>query len=244
MLSFRDASGDSPLGKRLRESLRAFHGELTQHCGCVDSKSLSVTNLEDKGIGEKLKKLVQVVLVSEEQCKRRCEGDKVTTLQKLITRTMISWASMEIHRPELIAEVFLLLYRQYDEVHEVVQAMRKTYVIDVLENKGEVNYDLDGFRKALGYIRLLLKVGMGKKEEEHMKNALRMIRNSAIFYCHPHLLRQLGVHSTVLELMQSYLGISSGSGKSHVLTFRRKQRLCMVCVLSTLRGLLSHMVCV
>lgn len=56
----------------------------------------------------------------------------------------------------------------------------------------------------------------------------RSIRNSDLFYCHPHLLRSLGVHSTVLGLMETYLGISSGSSHNQVLSARRKQRLSML----------------
>ena len=56
----------------------------------------------------------------------------------------------------------------------------------------------------------------------------RSIRNCDLFYCHPHLLRSLGVHSTVLGLMKTYLGISSGSVHNQVLSARRKQRLSML----------------
>ena len=56
----------------------------------------------------------------------------------------------------------------------------------------------------------------------------RSIRNCDLFYCHPHLLRSLGVHSTVLGLMKTYFGISSGSAHNEVLSARRKQRLSML----------------
>ncbi len=228
MLSFKDGDGKSPVSRSLQDMLKSFHDELLTHCGCASDKFPSNLEPTEMSVGKKLKSLVQVLLVSEEQCKRKCEGDKVTTLQQLITRTMISWATVEIYSPELISEIFSLLYRQYDEVHELVQALRKTYVIEVANGDKGANYDVTGFRQALGGLRLLLKIGMGKREEELMRDVLRKVRNSAIFYCHPHLIRQLGVHSAVLELMQSYLGIA-GSGENQVLSIRRKQRLCMVC---------------
>ena len=106
--------------------------------------------------------------------KKKCVGDKVTTLQELITQTMISWLSEEVINPELTQEIFSLLYRQYDEVHEVIQALRKTYVIEVRENSaGRSNYNLRSFRHALGSLRLLLKVGMGKREEKLLKESLK-----------------------------------------------------------------------
>lgn len=251
MLSFKDASGNSPVGARLQDVLKSFHKELMTHCGCVDSKSFSNMDLEETSVMERLKSLVQVVLADEEQCQKQSTGDRVTTLQQLITRSMISWANVEIHDPDLIVEIFLLLYRQYDEVHEVVQALGKTYVIDIANNNAGVSYDVAKFRQALGGLRLLVNIGMGKQEEELMRDCLRMLRNSTIFYCHPHLIRQLGVHSTVLQLMRSYLGISSGPGESQYLTLRRKQRLCMVCgscyssftVFSTSTSLSSSEVC-
>ena len=66
----------------------------------------------------------------------------------------------------------------------------------------------------------------------------RTIRHSDLFYCHPGLMRQLGVYSIALELMKSYLGISSGS-HNHLLTIRRKQKLCMSKVGSCMDTLFS-----
>lgn len=54
----------------------------------------------------------------------------------------------------------------------------------------------------------------------------RTIQRSELFYCHPHLLRQLGVHTILLDLMRTYLGISSKSSiEEALLTSRRKRRL-------------------
>ena len=55
-----------------------------------------------------------------------------------------------------------------------VQALQKTYVIDLTESPGaKMNFNLPGFRRALGCLRLLLKVGMGREEEQSLKNNLR-----------------------------------------------------------------------
>ena len=48
-----------------------------------------------------------------------------------------------------------------------------------------------------------------------------------MFYCHPGLLLKLKVHSTVLKLMKSYLGISSGSAREMFLASKRKMKLDM-----------------
>ena len=60
----------------------------------------------------------------------------------------------------------------------------------------------------------------------HTPRSPRTIQRSELFYCHPHLLRQLGVHTILLDLMKTYLGISSRSSvEEALLTSRRKRRL-------------------
>ena len=59
-------------------------------------------------------------------------------------------------------------------------------------------------------------------------SSLRTISLSDLFYCHAPLIRSLHVHTTVLELMNSYLGISSGgSATSEVISQRRKKKMAM-----------------
>ena len=164
---------DCHTSEKLQKMLQEFHGELKHHCGCVDGGALVSRKLEDMGIREKLWQLVELVMAGEEKEEWR-KGEGVTTLQQLITTTMLQWASLEVHSLELVAQIFALLYRQYDEIHEVVQALRKTYVIEVEKNEeGKPSYDIPCFRKALGYLRLHLKVGMGKAEEKMLKESLR-----------------------------------------------------------------------
>ena len=53
-------------------------------------------------------------------------------------------------------------------------ALQKTYVIDVVEDeKGKMNFNIPDFRRALGSLRLLLKIGMGREEEQVLKECLR-----------------------------------------------------------------------
>jgi hypothetical protein len=59
-----------------------------------------------------------------------------------------------------------------------VQALQKTYVIDVMEDgQGKVNFNVPAFRRALGSLRLMLKIGMGKEEEQVLKKCLRSVSN-------------------------------------------------------------------
>lgn len=117
--------------------------------------------------------MMELMFSTEDQCCHGNTDDHVTTLQKLITETMMEWAGQEIHSLKLIGQIFALLYRQFDEIHEVKQALSKTYIIDIKENDGRPNYDIREFREALGSLRLLMKVGMGKTEENLLRDSLK-----------------------------------------------------------------------
>ena len=120
MLSF--LSGPNPdchLGLQLRNTLKAFHKELRKHCGCTGGPSLSQGRLQELDVGEKLRQLVQLLAPVKEEQQQKVGGDHVTTLQRLITCTMLAWARQEVQQPQLIQEIFALLFRQYDEVSPV-----------------------------------------------------------------------------------------------------------------------------
>ena len=169
----RPLCSDCHTSEKLQRMLQDFHGELKRHCGCVDSCTLVGRRLEDMGVREKLERMVELVMAGEEEEERR-RGEGVTTLQQLITRTMLQWACSEVKDLKLVGQIFALLYRQYDEIHEVVQALKRTYVIEVAKDaEDKPNYDIPSFRTALAHLRLLLKVGMGKTEEEALRNSLR-----------------------------------------------------------------------
>uniref|UniRef100_A0A673ZPM0 Ryanodine receptor 3 n=1 Tax=Salmo trutta TaxID=8032 RepID=A0A673ZPM0_SALTR len=59
---------------------------------------------------------------------------------------------------------------------------------------------------SLGQIRSLLSVRMGKEEEKLMIDGLGDIMNNKVFYQHPNLMRVLGMHETVMEVMVNVLG--------------------------------------
>ena len=174
MLSFRSrVSSDCFTNKPLQAALKAFHAELMGHCGCQDQTGAANKKLDDLSFREKLQRLKELLVRSEETGVKHADKE-VTTLQQLISRTMIRWASQDVRSLELIKQVFSLLYRQFDEVQEVAHALRKTYVLEVVkDSSGKANYDIPRFRTALGSLRLLLSVGMGKTEENLLKKSLK-----------------------------------------------------------------------
>lgn len=92
----------------------------------------------------------------------------LATLRELISQMMIRWAQEDqIQDAELIRMMFNLLRRQYDSIGELLQALRKTYTISQASVSDTIN-----LLAALGQIRCLLSVRMGKEEELLMINGL------------------------------------------------------------------------
>lgn len=90
------------------------------------------------------------------------------TLKELVSQTMIRWAQEnQIQDAELVRIMFNLLRRQYDSIGELLQALRKTYTISQASVSDTIN-----LLAALGQIRSLLSVRMGKEEELLMINGL------------------------------------------------------------------------
>ena len=161
--------------KRLRGELDRFTRDLKLHCGTALSSKEATYKLSTM---EKLQKLVSLVTSSDDappSVRKKGPESHVLSLQHLITQTMISWANKEIHDLKLIEEIFSLLYRQFNEVGEVAQALKKTYVLEVTGDPvtGKQNFDIPAFTNALGSLRLLLKVGMSRKEENLLKTSLK-----------------------------------------------------------------------
>ncbi|KAJ8780551.1 hypothetical protein J1605_011466 [Eschrichtius robustus] len=126
----------------------------------------------------------------------------LATLKELISQTMICWAQEDqIQDAELVRMMFSLLRRQYDSIGELLQALRKTYTISQVSVSDTIS-----LLAALGQIRCLLSVRMGKEEELLMINGLGDIMNNKVFYQHPNLMRVLGMHETVMEVMVNVLG--------------------------------------
>ncbi|XP_023277620.1 ryanodine receptor 3-like [Seriola lalandi dorsalis] len=97
--------------------------------------------------------------------------------------------------------MFSLLRRQYDGIGELLRAMKKSYTISAASVQDAIN-----LLASLGQIRSLLAVRMGKEEEKLMIDGLGDIMNNKVFYQHPNLMRVLGMHETVMEVMVNVLG--------------------------------------
>lgn len=186
------AKSDYSCSRSLHEKLQGFTDDLKRHCG---SPNCTTQISHEMSSSEKLRKLVKLLTSFEGNevsgnstttgtgtgtgttGDSGSDGSHVISLQRLITQTMINWASREIQDLRLIEEVFSLLYRQFNEVGEVVQALNKTYVLEVTKDPttGKPNFDIPAFCDALGSLRLLLKVGMSKKEENLLKNSLKYV---------------------------------------------------------------------
>ncbi|KFW95014.1 Ryanodine receptor 3, partial [Phalacrocorax carbo] len=99
------------------------------------------------------------------------------TLKELISQTMVRWSQEdEIQDPELVRIMYTLLRRQYDSIGELLQALRKAYTISAASVKDTIN-----LLAALGQIRSLLSVRMGKEEELLMINGLGYGINIILF---------------------------------------------------------------
>lgn len=170
----------SSCSKKLHDQLKHFTKDLQLHCGVLPNQSHDGQELSSWEKLEKLGKLVSSIADITPSQNDASNGRNVVSFQGIITRTMVKWASNEIQDLKLIDEIFSLLYRQFNEVHEVVQALKKTYVLEVVTDPktGRPNFDIQAFCNALGSLKLLLKVGMSKKEENLLKDSLKYVQGN------------------------------------------------------------------
>uniref|UniRef100_A0A673ZP97 Ryanodine receptor 3 n=1 Tax=Salmo trutta TaxID=8032 RepID=A0A673ZP97_SALTR len=173
------AGEDCPCPEEIQEDLYKFHDELRLHCGTINALNLSIISV-----------CVKLWYLPS------------ANLKELISQTMASWAQeCSIQDPELVRVMFSLLRRQYDGIGALLRAMKKSYTISAVSVQDCVN-----LLASLGQIRSLLSVRMGKEEEKLMIDGLGDIMNNKVFYQHPNLMRVLGMHETVMEVMVNVLG--------------------------------------
>uniref|UniRef100_A0A8C8ECH2 Ryanodine receptor 3 n=1 Tax=Otus sunia TaxID=257818 RepID=A0A8C8ECH2_9STRI len=188
---------DCPCPEEIRDELYEFHDDLLIHCGEWQEEDSSLTG--------KLRSLMYKIKgpPKAEKAEPKEEEEKSpTTLKELISQTMVRWSQEDqIQDPELVRIMYTLLRRQYDSIGELLQALRKAYTISAASVKDTIN-----LLAALGQIRSLLSVRMGKEEELLMINGLGDIMNNKVFYQHPNLMRVLGMHETVMDVMVNVLG--------------------------------------
>uniref|UniRef100_A0A8C0F4N3 Ryanodine receptor 3 n=1 Tax=Bubo bubo TaxID=30461 RepID=A0A8C0F4N3_BUBBB len=194
---------DCPCPEEIRDELYEFHDDLLIHCG--EWQQEEEEEEEDSSLTGKLRSLMYKIKgpPKAEKAEPKEEEEKSpTTLKELISQTMVRWSQEDqIQDPELVRIMYTLLRRQYDSIGELLQALRKAYTISAASVKDTIN-----LLAALGQIRSLLSVRMGKEEELLMINGLGDIMNNKVFYQHPNLMRVLGMHETVMDVMVNVLG--------------------------------------
>ncbi|XP_072555327.1 ryanodine receptor 3 isoform X3 [Paramormyrops kingsleyae] len=209
---------DCPCPEDIQEELYDFHNELRLHCGIPIEEE---EEEQDTSIKGRLLALIYKIKGPPQKTKEEPtveEKSAPTNLKELISQTMVSWAQeCHIQDPELVRVMFSLLRRQYDSIGELLRAMRKSYSISAASVQDTIN-----LLASLGQIRSLLSVRMGQEEERLMIDGLSDIMNNKVFYQHPNLMRVLGMHETVMEVMVNVLG----GGKSQEIAFPKMVASC------------------
>uniref|UniRef100_A0A3Q3BKC6 Ryanodine receptor 3 n=1 Tax=Kryptolebias marmoratus TaxID=37003 RepID=A0A3Q3BKC6_KRYMA len=203
LLNF-DAGEDCPCPEETQEELKSFHEELRLHCGIPVEEEEEEQDTSIKGrLLALLYKIKGPPQKTEEEPKETEQAaPSKSNLKELISQTITSWAQeSHIQDPELVRVMFSLLRRQYDGIGELLRAMKKSYTISAASVQDAIN-----LLASLGQIRSLLSVRMGKEEEKLMIDGLGDIMNNKVFYQHPNLMRVLGMHETVMEVMVNVLG--------------------------------------
>ncbi|XP_019738677.1 ryanodine receptor 3 [Hippocampus comes] len=196
------AGDDCPCPEDLQEELKAFHEELQLHCGIPVEEDEDEQDTSIKGrLLALLYKIKGPPQKMEEEPEEK-EQASPTNLKELISQTITTWAQ-ETHMqdPELVRVMFSLLRRQFDGIGELLRAMKKSYTISAASVQDAIN-----LLASLGQIRSLLSVRMGIEEEKLMIDGLGNIMNNKVFYQHPNLMRVLGMHETVMQVMVNVLG--------------------------------------
>uniref|UniRef100_A0A9J8AYF0 Ryanodine receptor 1a (skeletal) n=1 Tax=Cyprinus carpio carpio TaxID=630221 RepID=A0A9J8AYF0_CYPCA len=246
LMSFKNSPEEEvcPVPEEVRNDLLTFHQDLLAHCGVHIEEEEQEEEL-DSSLRGRLLRLVEKVksLRKKPEAEPEPEEDKKpskSTLQELISHTMIHWAQESfIQNPELVRLMFSLLHRQYDALGELIRALPKAYTINAVSVQ-----DTMELLECLGQIRSLLIVQMGPEEERLMIQSIGNIMSNRVFYQHPNLMRALGMHETVMEVMVNVLG----GGDSKEIRFPRMvtnccRFLCYFCRISrqNQRSMFDHL---
>uniref|UniRef100_A0A669BFC7 Ryanodine receptor 1 n=1 Tax=Oreochromis niloticus TaxID=8128 RepID=A0A669BFC7_ORENI len=223
IITLNKCDEDSPVPEDVRETLAEFHKDLLLHCGIHIEEEPEEEEVDTSLRGRLLSLVDKVKSLrkkKEEEEKPEVEEEpKPSTLQELISHTMIHWAQESfVQNPELVRLMFSLLHRQYDGLGELIRALPKAYAINAVSVQ-----DTMELLECLGQIRSLLIVQMGPEEERLMIQSIGNIMNNKVFYQHPNLMRALGMHETVMEVMVNVLG---GGGDSKEIRFPQMVTSC------------------
>uniref|UniRef100_A0A8C1VBL3 Ryanodine receptor 3 n=1 Tax=Cyprinus carpio TaxID=7962 RepID=A0A8C1VBL3_CYPCA len=217
LLNF-SAGDDCTCPEELQEELQSFHDDLRLHCGIPMEEEEEEQDTSLKG---RLMSLVYKIKGRPQKTEEKPteqEQAAPTNLKELISQTMVTWAQeCKIQDPALVRSMFSLLRRQYDGIGELLRALRKSYTISAKSVGDAIN-----LLASLGQIRSLLSVRMGEEEGQLMIDGLGDIMNNKVFYQHPNLMRVLGMHETVMEVMVNVLG----GGKDKEIAFPKMVASC------------------
>ncbi|KAK1792879.1 hypothetical protein P4O66_001586 [Electrophorus voltai] len=206
LLNFREETQECPSPEEIQDLLWEFHLDLKRHCGAAVDEDVDVEDEEHLPIRARLRVLVDKVVHLRRRLSRVAEEDIVSQpapLRQLISSTVLHWLQQgALEDPALARAAFGLLFQQYAGMaRQMAAPLRKAYCI----SQGSVE-DTHCLQGALGRLRSLLRTRMGRKEEHLMIRALGDIMNNKVFYQHPNLMRSLGLHETVMEVMVNVLG--------------------------------------
>ncbi|KAM9808663.1 ryanodine receptor 2 isoform 4-T4 [Syngnathus typhle] len=207
LLSFKDDNQQekSPCPVETQRLLRDFHQLLKSHCGIELDGGSEENEPVETSVRDQLLSLGARVLGLKKTATPVEENEPLShkSLKILISETMLRWAQeMEMEDTGLVRAVFSLLHRQYQGLAgQMASALSKAYTI----SQASVE-DTMTLLFSLGQIRSLLSVRMGNVEEKLMIRRLGDIMNNKVFYQHPDLMRALGMHETVMEVMVNVLG--------------------------------------
>ncbi|XP_076818158.1 ryanodine receptor 2-like isoform X3 [Clavelina lepadiformis] len=207
LMSFKseEKEMDCPLPDEIRSLLWNFHLDLLRNCG---EQIADESAKEEKPSWRKR----LVTFVGKVTSFRKTEHSGVssndkgptapTYFREIIQNTMVTWAQEKrVEDPTLVREIFRLLYRQYNGIGELHEALMRSYCISEVSEQ-----DTMGLLHALSRLRSLLSVKLGREEEALIISELNKIMNNKVFYQHPNLMRILCMHETVMEVMVSVLG--------------------------------------
>ncbi|KAF3708096.1 Ryanodine receptor 2 [Channa argus] len=220
LLSFRegDQQENCPCPEKIQQFLKHFHQQLNTHCG-IELDGDSEDEDVEVSVIDQLLSLVAKITGLKKTDVEECTPQSLKSLKKLISETMVCWAQeSEMDDPELVRAVFSLLHRQYQGLGgQMAGPLSTAYSI----SQAAVEETMS-LLSSLCQIRSLLSVRMGKEEERLMIRRLGDIMNNKVFYQHPNLMRALGMHETVMEVMVNVLG----KGESKESTFPKMVASC------------------
>nr|XP_046257248.1 ryanodine receptor 2 isoform X2 [Scatophagus argus] len=221
LLSFREDGLNCPCPVEIQQLLQDFHHHLNTHCGIELDSDTNDDEDAEMSVKDRLLSLVARVTRLKKKPIEVVESrpQSAKSLKQLISETMVHWAQeTEIENPELVEAVFSLLHRQYQGLGgQMAGPLSRAYTISQTSVE-----DTMALLSSLSQIRSLLSVRMGKEEERLMIRKLGDIMNNKVFYQHPNLMRALGMHETVMEVMVNVLG----EGESKEIAFPKMVASC------------------